>query len=172
MGSDDGIDDPLSQDTPWLENNRNPNKITKGATKQSIVKDQGRQQQKSSQSNERAKTSGTTQVKNVASRTRTEAVPNRRYDSEDYDTNIDHDTKARKKPKQTARKDGPGEIIDLAGELSSDSEAERNENSKVKSAKAILSLTQTITGEAEHLNLSLDTLKGNLSVMCSVGCVL
>jgi hypothetical protein len=166
-GSDDGIDEPSSQESRWLENNKHPNKNIRNTSRQTTLKDQGRPLQKSAQTNERAKTYGT-QPKNGASRTRTEAVPNRKYDSDEYDTRTDPDLKVRKKPKQAARKDGPGEVIDLAGEISSDSEAEREEIDKVKSAKAILSLTQTITGEAEHLKVNLDSLKGNPFAACTV----
>jgi hypothetical protein len=168
-GSDDGMDEPSSQEPQWLENNKYSSKTIRNAKRQTTLKDQGMSLQKSTQSNERAKTYGTTQPKIVASRTRTEAVPNRKYDADDYDTKTDPDQKVRKKPKQAARKDGPGEIIDLAGEISSDSEAEREEIDKVKSAKAILSLTQTITGEAEHLKVNLDSLKGNVSVLVMWG---
>jgi hypothetical protein len=166
-GSDDGIDEPSSQESRWLENYKHPNKNIRNTSRQITLKDQGRPLQKSAQTNERAKTYGT-QPKNGASRTRTEAVPNRKYDSDEYDTRTDPDLKVRRKPKQAARKDGPGEVIDLAGEISSDSEAEREEIDKVKSAKAILSLTQTITGEAAHLKVNLDSLKGNPFVACTV----
>lgn len=159
--SNDEIDEHSSQGSQWLENNKNPSKSMRSTTRQSTLKDQGRPQLKLFLNNEKAKTYGSTQPKNGTSRTRAEAFPSKRYDSDEYDTMIDPEPKVRKKSKQSARKEGPGEVIDLACEMSSDSEAERDESEKVKSAKAILSLTQTITGEAEHLKLCLDSLKGN-----------
>lgn len=52
-------------------------------------------------------------------------------------------------------RDGPAEVIDLACEVSSDSEAEREEVDKVKSAKGMRFISNLVAQEAGLLNVSL-----------------
>lgn len=179
---DDEIEEPDSQSSGWLENNRNPDKNSKVQSRQCAREESNRLQVRTHQSTDRVtaptkvvkngisdqKTYGNGHASRIGARTRTEAVPTRKYDSEAYETKNDTDQRVRKKSKHTGnRNDGPAVVIDLAGEVSSDSEAERTEGEKVKSAKAILCLNQTITGEAEQLKIPFDSLTGNLSVVCN-----
>jgi hypothetical protein len=61
---------------------------------------------------------------------------------------------AKKQRPSGVRKEVPGEIIDLACDASSDSEAERDEVEKVRTAKGILFLNHLISLEAELLKVS------------------
>ena len=59
----------------------------------------------------------------------------------------------KQRPSASLRKEIPGEIIDLACDASSDSEAEREEVEKVRTAKGILFLNHLISQEAELLKV-------------------
>ena len=59
----------------------------------------------------------------------------------------------KQRPSASLRKDIPGEVIDLACDASSDSEAEREEVEKVRTAKGILFLNHLISQEAELLKV-------------------
>jgi hypothetical protein len=153
-GSDDGIDEPRSQEPQWLENNKYSSKAIRNAKRQTTLKDQGMSLQKSTQSNERAKTYGTTQPKNVTSRTRTEAVPNRKYNSEPAVIRPQKMSSQRyARSTSSSRKNGPGEIIDLTRDISPDSKVEREEGGMVESAHSGASPTQVTEVQAEQVNI-------------------
>lgn len=92
----------------------------------------------------------------AANRTKTmDSAANKRSNGEVDQEKRDCGQREAKKqrPSASSRKDIPGEIIDLACDASSDSEAEREEVEKVRTAKGILFLNHLISQEAELLKV-------------------
>lgn len=84
-----------------------------------------------------------------------EPAANKRSNGELEQEKREHGQRDAKKQRPSgARKEVPGEIIDLACDASSDSEAEREEVEKVRTAKGILFLNHLISQEAELLKVS------------------
>jgi hypothetical protein len=84
-----------------------------------------------------------------------EPAANKRSNGELEQEKREHGQRDAKKQRPSgARKEVPGEIIDLACDASSDSETEREEVEKVRTAKGILFLNHLISQEAELLKVS------------------
>jgi hypothetical protein len=84
-----------------------------------------------------------------------EPAANKRSNGELEQEKREHGQRDAKKQRPSGvRKEVPGEIIDLACDASSDSEAEREEVEKVRTAKGILFLNHLISQEAELLKVS------------------
>jgi hypothetical protein len=84
-----------------------------------------------------------------------ELAANKRSNGELEQEKREHGQRDAKKQRPSGvRKEVPGEIIDLACDASSDSEAEREEVEKVRTAKGILFLNHLISQEAELLEVS------------------